>query len=107
MGAIKVWAASAKWVFWILLGACAVILVFVVKGLFTKAPLVDGNDNALIPHIPKFIQERVRAAEDNALVVKATTKAKSAAQQKELGEITKIDDGAERRKRLAAFLKTL
>jgi hypothetical protein len=107
MGLIKTWAASAKWVFWLLLGVAGVVLVFVFKGLFTKAPLQNGNVDALIPHVPKFIQERVRAAEDNALTVKATTKAKTEAQQKELGEITKIDDGAERRKRLAAFLKTV
>ncbi len=104
---MKILLAQIKAHFWAALGVLTVvglILFAILRLLFTKGPvLVPGK---LIPDPPQALLDRKAQAEENALVLKATSQAQTDVKKVELANITKIDDGKERRKRLADFLSS-
>lgn len=99
---VQAWFHRFRWIIWIVIGVCAVIMLFVLRSLVLKKG--GGDSGGLLPPIPKPIQDKVdQALEDNLKVrVEATTKADD--QKQQLADVLKIDDGAERRKRLAEML---
>lgn len=91
---------SIKWVLLLVLGAIVSVLVL----LLTKHKPAEGN-SAFTPPTP--LQEKIEKAEEAALVAKASAKAVDDAKQAQLKTIAAVEDGAERRKQLADFLRTV
>jgi len=90
-----------KYIFWSVLSVCSVFIVYFVYKFFSS----PKDEPSLIPiQVAKAFQDKVDKAQENALVekVKATVQAENAHQT--LNDILIIDDGAERRKKLAELL---
>ena len=102
MSALKAWWHRSQWVVWVVIGVCAVIMLAVLRSLVLKKP--GGDSGGLLPPIPKAIQERVNQAQEDNLRVRVEAKVKADEQKKQLDDVLKMDDGAERRKRLAEML---
>lgn len=97
-----------KWVFVALGGATLVFLGILARGFFTEPPRPEaGKKRQVLPEPPAEVKQRAEQAYEEALIarVEATTVAEE--KRTELEEIGKIDDGAERRKRLAEMLRRL
>lgn len=60
-----------------------------------------------LPEVPLALQSRVQSVEEQALVSKITATATAEAHKAELAQTLQVEDGAERRRRLAALLETL
>ena len=80
------------------------ILGFVLRGLFENPSERAG---ARIPDVPKPLQDKVKAAEEKAMVEKAKAKVTAESDTATLENISKIKDDKARRARLAEFLNTL
>jgi hypothetical protein len=109
MTALKVWWAKSKWAVWALLGLGAAIMLAVLYSLFNQKPKPRPGQPTQpgLPPVPKALQDKVDAAEEHALVTQVEARTQAADKKAELTEIAKLDDGAERRKRLAAMLTKL
>lgn len=99
-----VWA-SIKNYFWLALIVVVPILILILKGFFAKGDATRPGQ--LLPDVPQGLKDRAEKAEEEALVVRAEVRVRTEVKKEELETITKIDDGAERRKRLAEFLNTI
>lgn len=90
-----------KYIFYSVLSVCIVFVLFLVYRLFSspKDP---------VPTFPievqKTLQEKVNRAEEDALIAKTKATLQAEEAEKALNEIMVIDDGVERRKRLADLL---
>ncbi len=95
MTKLKEWWAKSRWAVWALLGFVVVMLLAMARAFLGKK-VIPG-----LPEIPKVLQDKVDKAEEDGLRarVEATTHADD--EKKHLDEVLKINDGAERRKRLA------
>lgn len=82
------------------------IVTFFLRGLFRREK-PDGSTEDLLPKVEEDLKEKVRAAEEAALVARVEARVEADTQREELAEISQLDDGAERRKRLAAMLRGL
>jgi len=105
MTALKVWWAKSRWAVWAIIGLIAVIMLAVLKSLFFGGKPKVGEADAGLPPVPKALQAKVDKAEEDGLKARVEAVAVAGEQKKQLDEVMKIDDGAERRKRLAAMLK--
>jgi hypothetical protein len=97
----NLWAKS-RWVVWVIIGAVCVVALVVIRGFLSgksKSDIPNG-----LPPIPKAIQDKVFQAEEDSLKARVTATVKAEEHKKQLAEVLKIDDGAERRKRLAEML---
>lgn len=94
---------GAKWLAWAGLGVVAVVILFIVRGLFS-GPKTPGKR---LPEVPNALKEKVEKAEEGALIARVEARVKAEEATKELEEIAAVDDGAERRKRLAEMLNGL
>jgi hypothetical protein len=92
-----------KWLSWTILGGVAVILIFIVRGLF-NGPKTPGRR---LPEVPDTLKKKIAAAEEEALVSRVRAKAEAEEANKQLEEIASVEDGAKRRQRLAEYLDTL
>jgi hypothetical protein len=81
-------------------------VTFFLRGLFRKEK-PDGTIEDMLPAVEEGLKEKVRAAEEAALVARVEARVEADTKREELAEISQIDDGAERRKRLAAMLRGL
>ncbi len=94
---------------WVIIGvgvAIAIALLFLLRGLFqTEHP--DGSKTDPLPEVSEKLKEAVRHAEEEALVARVEARVEAETQKKELEEIGTIEDGAERRRRLAEMLRGL
>lgn len=84
----------------------AIVLFFVLRGLFTRED-EDGTKTDILPEVEDALKERVRVAEEEALVARVEARVEAEQQREELEEIAKVEDGAERRRRLAEMLRKL
>lgn len=100
MKSIKVWLASARWLCWAVLAGGLFILGVVARGLLLKKTKTGDTT------IPEVVRKKVEAAEEAALIRRIEASAVATAKSAELGNVLKIDDGAERRKRLAELLRS-
>lgn len=103
MDKLKAWWAKSRWAVWALIGIIFAIMVLVLRSLFQVKGKGDSGKFEL-PPVPKVIQEKVNKAEEDGLRARVEATAKADEQKKQLAEVLKIDDGAERRKRLAEML---
>jgi len=97
------WERS-KWAVWATLAAVAAGLVWFF-GRLLRSPKVDAPVE--LPKLPAVLQERAEAAEERALVIKASVSARADKDREALIQISKEPDAAERRRRLASFLRGL
>lgn len=105
MSIFKAWWAKSRWIVWVVIGVCFAIAVLVVKSLFNVKPKPgEVGGGGLMPSVPKVLQDKVDKAQEDNLTARVTAKVKADEDKKKLDEVLKIDDGAERRKRLAEML---
>jgi hypothetical protein len=97
----RVWAFLKKW-WWLFVLAAAGLLALLFRGL-----IVDDDKKLVIPDVPSKLKEKVRQAEEEALVVRVEARVKADVELEKLEEVKKIDDQAERLKRLSALLNDL
>ena len=99
------WKIFRKHAKWFALGAVAIGaagLAFLFRGA-----LVGKGRRVSLPPLDKGIQDAVRKAEEEALVARVEARVKAEQEVEELEEVSKIDDGVERRRRLAEMLNDL
>lgn len=94
----------AKWVVLGVLAVGAVILGFVFRGMFD--PPKGKDDRYKLPTPPKPLQDAMARADEKALAAKAAAKAVSAEQKARVEAIMQTEDGADRRAKLAEWLKS-
>ena len=92
---------NLKWIGLVVLSIVAAIVVAILR---PRSPLPPKGGEA-IPPPPRPLQDAVDRAEEAALVAKVKAKVEADNTTEALTEISKIDNGAERRKALAALLK--
>jgi hypothetical protein len=95
---------SAKWVLYSVLAIGVGVLLFSLRRLFSS-PSPAGPDR--LPDVPEVLKKKVEAAQEEALKAKVEAKLTADSDKKQVEDILKIDDGAERRKRLADKLRML
>lgn len=104
MEKLKAWWAKTRWAVWAVLGVIFGIMVLVFRSLLTSKTSGRTVDVPARLPVPKVLQEKVDKAEEDNLRARVAAEAKATVQKEQLEEVLKIDDGAERRKRLAAML---
>ena len=98
---VKAFFARIHWGFWAALLGVAGALAFLLR------LLAKPTDTEPLPSAPVALQAKVAKVEEQALVAKVTATVKAEEQKTQLADIAKVDDGAERRRRLAAMLRGL
>jgi hypothetical protein len=98
------WSKVSLW-FWLLLAGAAALFTWVAFNFLSKGP--GKTSDKLLPEAPKVLRDKVRKAEEKAMVVRAEVKVKTDAKKKELKEITEISDEDKRIEELAKFLDSL
>lgn len=106
---LKAFWKRSKWVILSVAAALVAVLAFILRGLFTKKPSqpVAPDTPQPLPPIDERIREKVTKAEEEALVARVEARVQAETQRAELDEIAKVEDGAERRRRLAEMLRRL
>lgn len=105
---LKAFWKRSKWVLLAVAGVAVAVLAFMLRGLFArKTPERPSNEPQPLPPIDERIKERVVQAEEEATVARIEAKVKADTDREQLERINQVDDGAERRKRLAAMLRRL
>lgn len=102
---VKATYARFKYVVWAIGGVVVVIFAALLKNIVVP-PRKPGKKIAL-PEIPPVVQAKVDKAHEEALVARVEARVEAEAEVVKLEEVAKIDDGAERRKRLAAMLEDI
>jgi hypothetical protein len=104
MKSFLAWLKSAKWIALVVLAVGAGVLLLVLRKMFW-GPKPEGPTR--LPDVPPALQKKVEKAQEEAIKAKVEAKITAEIDKKEVEEILQIDDGAERRKRLAEKLKNL
>lgn len=99
---LKEWFAKSRWVLWAILGFLVVLVLAILRG-FLDPKKKEAEPG--LPPVPKALQDKVNKAEEDGLKARVEATVKAEEQKKQLDEVLKIDDGAERRKRLAELAK--
>ncbi len=97
------WVKSLRWVAWAVLAVVVVLVIWFVRGLFSGPKTGTGR----LPEVPKKLKEKVAKVEESSLIAKVEARVEADKAKEALDEIAKIDDGKERRKRLAEMLNGL
>ena len=95
-----------KWVIVAVGAAIVLVVLFLLRDLF-RHDTPDGSQHDPLPDVGEAVRERVRVAEEEALVARVEARVEAETQKQELEEIGTIEDGAERRQRLAEMLSGL
>lgn len=105
---LKAFWKRSKWAILAIVGALVVVLAFILRGLFTgKSPERKPGEPQPLPAIDERIHEHVRRAEEEAVVARIEATIRADTDLEQLERISKVEDGAERRRRLAAMLRRL
>lgn len=104
MKQVRAWLAEFRWILWVLAAVVAAFLFAMVSPFLFQ----QGSDGAtVLPALPQTVQRKLDAAHEAALIAKTNAITKADTDKGDLKMIAKIDDGAERRRRLAEKLRTL
>ena len=110
MTQIRAWIARFRWVGWIVLAGVIAVFTLVFRRMFAGT---SDKDKAKfqMPAVPPAVQQRVQQAEEQATVTRIQASTQAETKKEELTQVLQIPDGpdggAERRKRLAAMLRSL
>lgn len=104
MSKLRAFFQTVSWKVWAVLAAIVAVGAWVAHRLFLSPPeRVEPPSTGVLP----AVQERVVRAEERALVAKAQAAATAQEHHDAIQEIAKVEDGKERRRRLAELLSTL
>lgn len=108
MAWLKAMWAQSKWVILaaggVLAGVTVSVLGVILRGLTSCN---EGRSGSTALPVNEKIQKRVEVAEEQALVTRIEAKVRAAGDREQLERIAKVEDGPERRRRLAAMLRRL
>jgi len=106
---LKVFWKRSKWVILSVAGGVLIVLVIVLRGLFTRksSPPKNPDGSQPLPPIDARIKEHVAVVEEEATVARIEARVEATADREQLERISKVEDGVERRRRLAAMLRRL
>ena len=93
----------AKWLVWAILAVAAVAVLWFFRTLFTADPKAPAR----LPEVPDALKKKVAKAEEDALIARVEAKAEAEHAKEILDNAATINDGEERRKRLAEALRNL
>lgn len=96
------WFHTSKYILYVVVAAVAGIVAIVLRGLFTGTP--TSPNGTAIPPPPLPMEQAVADAHEASLKARIAATSSAAASQAHVDEISKIDDGAERRRQLALLL---
>jgi hypothetical protein len=102
---LRFWKRS-KWVILAVAAACLAVLAVVLRGLIFREP-PEGKKIDMLPEVDEALKMKVRQAEEESLVSRVEARVQAETQKQELQEVMKVEDGAERRRRLAEMLRRL
>jgi|WetSurMetagenome_2_1015567.scaffolds.fasta_scaffold107430_2 hypothetical protein len=102
---LRFWKRS-KWVILAVAAVALGVLGVVLRGLVFREP-PEGKKVDVLPEVHEAIKEKVQQAEEAALVSRVEARVQAETQTQALQEVMKVEDGAERRRRLAAMLRGL
>jgi hypothetical protein len=105
---LKAFWKRSKWVLIAVAGGVLLVVAFLLRGLFSSRkpePKPDGSQP--LPSIDERVKERVAQAEEEATVARIEAKVRADTDREQLERINQVEDGAERRRRLAAMLRRL
>jgi uncharacterized protein YpmS len=102
---LRFWKRS-KWVLLAVAAVTLTVLGVVLRGLVVREH-PSGKKEDVLPEVDVALKEKVQQAEEESLVARVEARVEAEAQKEELHEVMKIDDGSERRRRLAALLRRL
>jgi len=94
---------SAKWVFWLILISALSVLFSLIRSFFSRSHVPRKN----LPDVSERLKAKVEKVEEDALIARVRARVEAEKAEKRLEEIAKVDDGIERRKRLAEYLSSL
>jgi len=103
MSKIKAALKFSKYVALAVIGFAVLVGLWLMRTLFTADPAAPAK----LPEVPKKLKEKVEKAEEAALVARVEARVEATEAKKLLDEAADIDDGKERRKRLADMLSRL
>lgn len=83
-------------------------IVFLLRGMTSrKLPKKEEGEPQPLPPIDTRVHEQVKKAEEEATVARIEARVRAQTDKEQLERIAKVEDGAERRRRLAAMLRRL
>jgi hypothetical protein len=103
MSKIKAALKLTKYAALAVLGFAVLIGLWLLRTLFTA----DPSAPAKLPEVPKKLKEKVEKAEEEALIARVEARVEATQSKELLDEAAAIEDGEERRKRLADMLRRL
>jgi len=105
---LKAFWKRSKWVLIAVAGGVLLVVAFLLRGLFARPePAKDPLDPKPLPPIDERIKEHVAKVEEEATVARIEAKVRADTDREQLERINQVEDGAERRRRLAAMLRRL
>lgn len=105
---LKAFWKRSKWVLIAVAGGVLLVVAFLLRGLFTRRdPAPRPDEPQPLPPIDERIKERVAQVEEEATVARIEAKVRADTDREQLERINQVEDGAERRRRLAAMLRRL
>lgn len=104
MSRVTTWLKSAKWVLYLAIAIGSGVLLLALRHLFYGA---KPTGPSRLPDVPEALRKKVEQAQEEAIKAKVEAKVVAETDKKQVEEILKIDDGVERRKRLADKLRSL
>lgn len=107
---LKAFWKRSKWVLVSVAGGVLLVVAFLLRGLFMKprsGTETDPLEPKPLPPIDERIKEQVAKAEEEATVARIEAKVRADVDREQLERINQVEDGAERRRRLATMLRRL
>jgi hypothetical protein len=104
MKTLKSFAKSAKYALWAFLAVVFGVVILLVRSFFS-GERKEGTGR--LPEVPQKLKAKVEKVEEEALIARVEARVEAEQAEKHLEEVAAIDDGAERRARLAETLRNL
>ena len=104
---VKAFYHARRWEIWAALAAASGLVLLVLRVFVFRGGPEHSGDETYLPEPPKKLVKKVKQVEEEALVARVEARVKADEDKKQVEEITKMDDGEERRKRLAELLRKM
>ena len=93
---------NTKYVLWVIAAVVVGVLFFLARTLFAM-PRSVGTGR--LPEVPEKLRTKVEKVQEDALVARVEARVEATKAKEELDRVAEIEDGAERRKRLAEIIR--